>query len=62
VYGRIARWLLLFLEYEFTIVYKPSKTDVVANALSKLRYNLEQLGFPYYTIDASLFFVEPIWM
>jgi hypothetical protein len=35
VSGRIARWLLLFLGYNFTIVYKPSKTHVVADALSR---------------------------
>jgi hypothetical protein len=29
--GRITRWLLLLLEYEFTIVYKLGKTHVVAN-------------------------------
>ncbi len=29
VSGRITRWLLLFLEYEFTIVYKLGKTHVV---------------------------------
>jgi len=26
---RTTKWLLLFLEYDFTIVYKPSKTHVV---------------------------------
>jgi len=31
VFGRIAKWLLLFLEYEFTIVYKLGRTHVVAN-------------------------------
>jgi hypothetical protein len=33
---RIARWLLLFLEYDFIILYKPGKTHVVTNALSRL--------------------------
>jgi hypothetical protein len=36
VSGRITRWLLLFLEYDFTVVYKLGKTHVVANTLSKL--------------------------
>jgi hypothetical protein len=35
VLGRIARWLLLFLEYEFTVVCKLGKTHVVANVLSR---------------------------
>jgi hypothetical protein len=36
VSGIITKWLLLFLEYDFTVVYKPGKTHVIANALSKL--------------------------
>jgi hypothetical protein len=29
-------WLLLFLEYDFKIVYKPSRSHLVADALSRL--------------------------
>ncbi len=36
VLERIAIWLLLFLEYEFTIVYKLGCTPIVADALSRL--------------------------
>jgi hypothetical protein len=36
VLGIIASWLLLFLEYDFTIMYKPSKTHVVVDVLSRL--------------------------
>jgi hypothetical protein len=36
VSGRIARWLLLFLEYDFTLVYKLGKTHGIADALSML--------------------------
>jgi len=32
----IVRWLLLFLKYDFIVVYKLSKTHVVADALSRL--------------------------
>jgi hypothetical protein len=46
VSGRIARWLLLFLEYEFTLVYKPGRTHVVVDVLSKLLDNLEPLDVP----------------
>jgi hypothetical protein len=35
VLRRITRWLLL-LEYEFTTIYKPSKTHVVIDVLSRL--------------------------
>ncbi len=36
VFSIIMRWLLLFLEYDFKIVYKPSRSHVMANALSRL--------------------------
>ncbi len=32
---RLVRWLILFFEYDFTIVYKLGKTHVVTNALSR---------------------------
>jgi hypothetical protein len=37
VLGKIVRWLLLFLEYDFTVMYKQGKTHVVVDALSRLR-------------------------
>jgi hypothetical protein len=46
VFGRITEWLLLFLEYEFIIIYKLGRTHVVVNVLSKLPNNLEPLGVP----------------
>jgi len=61
VSGRIARWLLLLLEFEFTVVYKLD-THVVVDALSILLDNLEPLGVLDQTMDASLFSIEPIWM
>jgi hypothetical protein len=59
---RIARWLLLFLKYEFTIVYKPNKTHVIVDVLSKLLDNSEPLGVVNQIVDASLFSIEPTWM
>ncbi len=57
--GRITRWLL-FLEYEFTIVYKLNKTHVV-DIFSKLPNSSKPLGILNQTMDASLFYVEPMW-
>jgi hypothetical protein len=37
----------LFLEYEFTVVYKLSKTHVVIDVLSRLLDNSKPLGVPY---------------
>jgi hypothetical protein len=54
---------LLFLEYEFIIVYTPKITHVVVDVLSKLPNSSKPLGVLDQTIDASLFFaMEPIWM
>jgi hypothetical protein len=56
---RITRWLLLFLEYEFIIVYKLGKTHhVLANALSRLLDCLEPLGVLDQIVNASLFSIE----
>ncbi len=62
VSGRITKWLLLLLENEFTMVYKLDKTHVVVDVLSRLSDSLQPLGVPDQTMDASLFFIEPIWM
>jgi hypothetical protein len=59
---RIIRWLLLFLEYDFIVVYKLSRTHVVANALLKLPNNIEPTGVPNQTIDASLFYTKLEWL
>ncbi len=36
VLGRIVIWLLLFLEYDFIIMYEPGITHVVTYVLSRL--------------------------
>jgi hypothetical protein len=37
VLGRIFRWLLLFLEYDFIVMYKPNKIHVIVDILSRLQ-------------------------
>jgi hypothetical protein len=59
--GRIARWLVLFLEYEFIIVYKHGITHVV-DVLSRLSDSSKPLGVLDYSMDMSLFFIKHIWM
>jgi hypothetical protein len=59
VFGRIVRWMLLFLEYEFIVVYKPGRTHVIVDVLSILPNSLETLGAPNQTMDASLFSIKP---
>jgi hypothetical protein len=36
VFGRIITWLLLFLEYDFKIVYKPGRFHLMIDVLSRL--------------------------
>ncbi len=59
---RVARYLLLFLEYDFIIVYKPGKTHVTANALLKLPNITKPIGVPDQTTNASLFYIELEWL
>jgi len=46
VLRKIARWLLLFLKYDFIVMYKRGKTHVVVNALSRLLDIIESTGVP----------------
>jgi hypothetical protein len=63
VLGCIIIWLLLFLKYESTVVYKLGRTHVVANALFKLVLDTTKpIGVLDQTIDATLFMLQPIWL
>jgi hypothetical protein len=53
---------LLFLEYEFTIIYKVGRTHVGVDVLSKLLDSSKILGVLDQAVDALLFYVKPIWM
>jgi hypothetical protein len=53
VFGRIVRWLLVFLEYEFIIVYKHGRTHVVVDVLSRLLNSSKPLGVLDQIVDAS---------
>ncbi len=52
VMGRITRWLLLFPEYDFTIV----------DALSRLTNIIEPIGVSDQTTYASLFYTKREWL
>jgi hypothetical protein len=62
VLRKIARWLLLFLEYDFIIVYKSSKTHVVVDVLFRLLNTTKPTKVVEQTTDASLSFIEPKWL
>jgi hypothetical protein len=58
---KIVRWLLLFLEYDFAIIYKPNITHVVEDALLKLLDTMKPIGVLNQTTYASLF-IELEWL
>ena len=60
--SRLARWLLLFLEFDFKIIYKPGKTHSVADALSHNKGAEPTTGIPDQTTDAQLFSMQPDWI
>jgi hypothetical protein len=46
IFGRLVKWLLLFLEYDLKIVYKLGKSHLMANALRKLPNQAKLVGVP----------------
>ncbi len=60
--GRIIRWLLLFQEYDFTIMYNLGGTNLVANALSRLLDITKPIGVHDQPTYASLFYAKLEWL
>ena len=61
--GRIVRWILILLEFDFTVVVKKGVTHQRADHLSRLIMGEGQQGVPDDLPDAYLFNVEmvPQW-
>ncbi len=53
VLGRISRWLLLFLEDDFTIIYKLRKVHFVVDVLSRVPNLTKESGVPNQTTNFS---------
>jgi hypothetical protein len=62
VLGRIIRWLLLFLEYDFIVVYKLGRTHVIVNALLRLPNNTKPTCVLDQTTNKILFYIRPEWL
>jgi hypothetical protein len=54
VYSMLTRCLLLFMEYNFKIIYKHGKSHLMANALIRLPNQTEPIGIPIQTCDAHV--------
>ena len=61
--GRIARWFLILLEFDFTVVVKKGTTHQRANHLSRLTRGEPPIGVDDDLPDAYLFNIEmvPKW-
>jgi hypothetical protein len=53
---RRTRWLLLFLKYDFIIMYKPCWIHVVVDALSRLLNIIKPMSVLNQTTYASMFY------
>jgi hypothetical protein len=62
IFGQLLRRLLLFMEYDFKIVYKPSKSHLMAYALNRLPNHVEPIGVPDQTCDAHMFTLQLQWL
>jgi hypothetical protein len=52
----------LFVEYDFTIVYKPIESHVIADALLRLPNITKPISVHDQTTYASLFYTELEWL
>jgi hypothetical protein len=62
VFHRLARWLLLFLEYYFKIVYKPGRSHLMVDALNRLPNQTKLVGILNQTCDVHMFTLQPKWL
>jgi hypothetical protein len=60
--GRITRWLLLFLEYDFLMVYKLRHSHLVVDAFSQLPNVIKKRKVFDRTTNASLFILQSEWL
>jgi hypothetical protein len=54
--------VVIFLEYEFIVVYKLQHTHVVANGLSKLPNSIEPTEVSNQIVDVTLFHMQLVWL
>jgi hypothetical protein len=62
VFDTLIRWILLFMEYDFKIVYKLSRSHLMANALIGLPNHIEPIVVPDQTYDVRLFTLQSEWL
>jgi len=58
--GTICRWLLLFQEYDFVIIFKPGRLNARPNHLSRLEIGEEPTSIKDNLPDAQLFTIRVV--
>ena len=58
VSGRIAKWMFLLQEYNSEVIYKPGRSHVMADHLSRIKSGEEPSRVQYQFPDANLFMVH----
>jgi hypothetical protein len=58
VSGRLARWLLLFLEYDFKIIYKLGRSHLMVDALNRLPNHTKLVGILDQSCDVYMFTLQ----
>jgi hypothetical protein len=59
---RITRWLLLFLEHDFVVIYKPRRSHFVADTLSQMFDPIIESGVLDQTMDVTFFLLQSVWL
>jgi len=60
--GRLARWILLLEQFDYTMGYKLSCMHKQANHLSRLSNNLGFYPLKDYLLDISLFAIDTLFL
>ena len=55
--GRLARWMLLLQEFDFTIIHTPGKLHAIVDYLSRIEHGEEAVGVFDQLPDASIYVV-----
>jgi hypothetical protein len=58
LWGRICRWLLLFQEFDFEVIFKPGKLNAGPDHLSRVMDGEEPTSLEDNFLDAQLFSVQ----
>jgi len=62
IFSKLDKWLLLFLKYDFKIIYKPGRPHLITNTLNRLPNQIEPIGIPNQICDVHMFTLQLEWL